>query len=409
MGKLQLSADSFRWGTFVRDQEAAREQQSAAYGYNVGSHAKFPIEVKILGKKKKTLVIGWQWEDSSHLYSGGPLVTRHQKVELPLASVTGVVAGLKDGSGTPVSVGFAPGSCNCSEGRQPFDSDKRQKGKCTWQPAYEAFAADDNTTGRLSFVLTNTEAKICKDLADLLSIGAPAAVAAAAASGSAAPQGAATLLPFAAMASPAASPIVSPAAALGIASSTLPSKLGALEMASSTPSLGQKRAAADFEAAVSDPNSCVPCKKPRTVGPADAAPCGCVGPCGLPPGCCTSCWHSEAAKAWDWPGCNCHKKLPATAPYCRVPSCGKPVEQTDCEDCKLVCVECRPNACEHGGLGCGEGRGCSKCMQQPDCCAGNGIMSCRDCAQQWSVSECCGWSSCEDCEVKAFRGNCPCS
>ena len=123
MGKLQLSADSFRWGTFVRDQEAAREQQSAAYGYNVGSHAKFPIEVKILGKKKKTLVIGWQWEDSSHLYSGGPLVTRHQKVELPLASVTGVVAGLKDGSGTPVSVGFAPGSCNCSEGRQPFDSD----------------------------------------------------------------------------------------------------------------------------------------------------------------------------------------------------------------------------------------------------------------------------------------------
>jgi hypothetical protein len=188
MGKLNLSAESFRWGAFVRDQQTAREQQTAAYGYAYGSWVKQPLEIKIL--RKKTLAISWHWQLGSHfgVGGGGGPVTRHQKVELDLADVTDAVAGLTPthrapgrphaagsaipSSGTVVTVTFSAGACRCFEGQQDWDRQKQRNGRCRWEPAGAPFASGAST--QMSFELTNTEAKIRKDLAALLSIGAPA-------------------------------------------------------------------------------------------------------------------------------------------------------------------------------------------------------------------------------------------
>lgn len=145
----------------MRNNQTAREQQERAQGFTHGDWKKHPIEVKVL--RHKSLVVSWHWK----LADG--LTTQHQKVEIALADIGSADLSQQAGDGMLLTVRFTAGSAGCFDGFQCFDSVKKHNGRCIWQPAREAFSTADST--KLSCALTNSEAKIRKDLKDLLSIG----------------------------------------------------------------------------------------------------------------------------------------------------------------------------------------------------------------------------------------------
>ena len=159
MVKDNLKIASFALGAFVRDTAAEKAAVSRAGGLAFGDET----ECKIL--RGKTLVVEW-----SHQEVLAGMTTSRTKIEVALSACPRAVL-----NGKTVTVAIA-GDVKVHSGVQPFDYAKRQRGKCQWD-LYGAYAPDSlhdaaKTARELVIELTNTPAKIAKELAPLLAVGA---------------------------------------------------------------------------------------------------------------------------------------------------------------------------------------------------------------------------------------------